>query len=70
MAARTVHPVLQFPSVPNPIAIRERLRASARQAALRDRPLGAFRGLAYAIAFQFLVGFAGYAGWVLLRHLR
>jgi hypothetical protein len=70
MAAPTADPAFHFPALPDSLAKPERLVVPDLHALFPDKPLGAFRGLAFAIVFKFLVGFIGYVGWVLLRHLR
>jgi hypothetical protein len=70
MAARTADPAFHFPSPASSITSRETLVVPDPHAPNPDETLGAFRGLAFAILFEFLAGFIGYTGWVLLRHLR
>jgi hypothetical protein len=70
MTARTADPSFHFPAIPTSLANSDRLVVPDPHAPLHHETLGAFRGLAFAVIFQFLVGFAAYAGWVLLRHLR
>jgi hypothetical protein len=68
MAARTANP--SFDLLPSSPTRSERLVVSDPPVPPLDEPLGVFRGLAFAIVFQLLVGIVGYAGWVLLHHLR
>jgi hypothetical protein len=70
MAARTADPTFHFPVRLSSPAKREPLVVLDPHAPIPDDSFGAFRGLAYALIFQFLVGFVGYACWMLLRHLR
>jgi hypothetical protein len=69
MATRTADPALHFPSLPSSPEGSERLVESDPHAP-NPATHGALRGLAFALIFEFLVGFTAYAGWVLLRHLR
>jgi hypothetical protein len=70
MAARSADPAFHVPSFPSSLTQREPHVVAAPHAPLPDETLGAFRGLAFAVIFEFLVGFAIYGGWLLLRHLR
>jgi hypothetical protein len=70
MAAQTADPSFHYPSLPSSLTKNDSLAVADPHDLSLDEPLGVFRGLAYALIFQFLVGFVGYAGWVLLRHLR
>lgn len=69
MAARTADSSFQFPILTS--APREGAeRASPALAHLADRPLGAARGLAFALMFEAAVGLVGYSGWQLWHFLR
>lgn len=80
MTARTVDSAFHLPSFPSSAAKCKRPNlpdpvladpaATDLHAPVREEPLGVFRGLAFAILFQFIVGILGYAGWELFRHLR
>jgi hypothetical protein len=70
MAARTADPAVHFPTLQPSLAKREPLVVPDPYALEPDEPLGAFRGLAFAILFQFLIGFIGFAGWMILHRLR
>jgi hypothetical protein len=69
MTTRSADPTLHFPSLPSSSARSERLVESDPHAP-NPATHGALRGLAFALIFEFLVGFTAYAGWELLRHLR
>jgi hypothetical protein len=70
MAARTADPAFHFPDPPPSLLQRGPLVVPDPHALKPVATLGAFRGLAFAILFEFLVAFVGYAGWLLLHHLR
>lgn len=69
MGARTADPTTFIPPLPTAIARSEIFAEPDPGPPLPEHPLGMFRGLAYALLFQFLLGFVSYAGWELLRHL-
>jgi hypothetical protein len=69
MAARTADPADHFPALRPSLAKAEPLVVPDPHVPIPEDNLGAFRGLAFAVIFQFLIGFVGYAGWVLLHHL-
>jgi hypothetical protein len=70
MAARTADPSIHFSSLLPSLTNRDARVLSAPQVPRPEDSLGAFRGLAFALLFEFLFGFAVYGGWVLFRYLR
>lgn len=69
MATRPANPILQFPSPPRTFIRRNRPILPAGLPPVFEEPFGVFRGLAFALLFQFLIGLVGYAGWEMIRHL-
>lgn len=72
MAARSIHASLHYPPIgPRKLDIEARHLSELRTSDLyEDDNLGAFRGLAFAVAFQITLGLFAFIGWELWHMLR
>jgi hypothetical protein len=70
MAASTADPASTVLTISRSLPEHDTPAHSTLQLPAHDDGLGAFRGLFFALILQFLLAFVGFAGWMLLRHLR